>query len=122
MNVQGAEILFEVFDAFGPRDRHDIVALRQHPREGQLRSCASLVPSHLFDAGCEIDVTLKILTLKSRRVSPHILRRKIFITLNVAGEKTASQRAIGNEADAQFAANIQDAVFGIAGPKGVFVL
>jgi hypothetical protein len=122
LNVQGTQILFEVFDALGPRDWHDVFALRQHPRERELRSGASFLASHLFDAGCEVDVALKVLALKSRRVSPHIVGRKIFIALDLAGEKTASERAIRNEADAQFAANIEDAVLGIARPKGIFVL
>jgi hypothetical protein len=122
VKAQGTQILFQVFDAFSARDRHNIFALRQHPREGQLRGCASLLASHLFDSRRELDVALKIVTLESRRVSAHIIGRKIFKALELAGEKAASQRAIGNEADAELAANTQDAVLGIAGPKGVFVL
>src|SRR5258705_3360892 len=98
MDVQSAEIFFEVFHAFGARDGHNIFALREHPGEGELRSGASFLTSHLFDARNELDVALKILALESRRVSPDVVGRKIFVAFDLAGEKTASERTIGNKA------------------------
>src|SRR5205823_11512212 len=47
---------------------------------------------------------------------------QILKTLKLAGQETASQRAVGDEADSQFTAGVEDLVFWIASPQRIFCL
>ena len=54
LDLERADILVEIFDALGARDRHDVLALRQHPGERELGGGAALLPRHRLDLADEL--------------------------------------------------------------------
>src|SRR3954466_3230514 len=115
--INGCQVLLEVFAALGPRNGHDIVALRQHPRERQLSCCCVLFFRDLLNPGYQVQVSLEILSLEPRRLPPVIVGGEIVEALKLAGQESASQGAVWDESDAKLAASGQNFVFRVAGPK-----
>ena len=97
--IDGGRILLQIFAAFGARNRHDVLALRQHPGQGQADS-ASLPDSaancsHLLD---QFKIALKVLALKARTVAPIIVRLKIIGAFDGARQESSAQWTIGDKA------------------------
>src|SRR5437762_8945181 len=99
------------------RNRHDVVALRQHPRQCELGRGAFVLRGDLLDLSDELEILPEILTLKARVLSPEVIGGEIFDTLDLPGEKPAAKRAVGDEADAEHPERVEQAVFGVAGPE-----
>src|SRR6185312_3509630 len=91
------------FDMLGAGDRDDVLALRQHPGERQLRGRAALLLSHLLDFADERDVLLEILPLEARVIAAEIVLGEVVRRLELAGEEPAAERRISDIADAQLA-------------------
>jgi len=53
---------------------------------------------HGFDTANKIEVLLEVFSLEARRIPAVIVGRKIFEAFDLAGEKAAAKRAVGNEA------------------------
>src|SRR5208283_1447228 len=70
----------------------------------------------------EIEVLLEVLALKPWRVAAEVFGRQVIDRLEPSGQETATQRAVGDEPDAQFAHDRQDLGLGLAAPEGVFRL
>ena len=64
-------------------------------------------------------VALKVFSLKSGGSPPVVVRRKIFEPLNLAGKESAAEWGIGDETDAELAANAEHLVFRIARPEDI---
>jgi len=64
-HVERRCILLEIFAALRAGDRHDIVALRQHPGERKLRGCATLLLCQCLDAPDQLEVPCEVLALKA---------------------------------------------------------
>jgi hypothetical protein len=88
IDINRLHILLQVFHPFCTGDRNDVIALRQHPGQRQLRCSAFLLTRNFFNFPDEIKVLLKVLALKSRRVAAVVIRRKIFISRDLASQKT----------------------------------
>ncbi len=122
LDVERLEVLLEVDPALGPEDRDDIVALRQHPGERQLRcACISsggpaprLVPPDPDSSGSSLPGT--------GQVAAVVVGREIGGRLEPASEKPAAQRAVGDESDAELPAGGQHVVLGVPGPEGILGL
>ena len=70
-------------------------------------SCDGVQPLSVGDRLDRVDeaqVLLEVLALEARRVAPVVVRRQIVDALDLAGEKAAPERAVGDEADAELAA------------------
>ena len=117
-----ADIFFQIFSALGSGNRNNVVALREHPRERELRGRAFLFAGDLFDATHQIEILLEVFSLKARRVTAIIVGCEVFEFLKLPGQKSAAEWAIGDETNAEFAAGGQNFVFGIARPERIFGL
>ena len=67
---------------FGPRDRDDVVALRENPGERKLRGRAFFLARNFFAAFHQVEIALEILALKSWRGAAVIVLRQIFEALD----------------------------------------
>ena len=76
-NCTRGDILLQIFPPLRPRNRDNVRTLRQHPGQRQLRSRALFLASYVFHAPHQIQILLKILSLKPRRISPVIIRWQI---------------------------------------------
>src|ERR1051325_1164994 len=104
-------------------NRHDIVGLGEHPREGELCRRAMFLARQFFHPLYHVEIALEIFPLKSRRRSPVIVGWQVLEALEFPGEKTTAQRRVRDKANSQFAARGQDAVvLRIARPERVFRL
>src|ERR671930_2146723 len=65
LDVERADVLLETLDAPGAGDRDDVVALREHPGERELRWGHALRCGELLDLGDEVEVALEVLGLEA---------------------------------------------------------
>src|SRR5207244_4880786 len=77
---------------------------------------------HLLDAHHELQVSLEVLSLKTRVVAPPVVGREIVRRLEAAGEEPAAERAVGDEPDPQLTAQRKNLLLRIARPKRVLGL
>src|SRR5580700_778110 len=102
--VEGSDILFQILAALSARNRHNVVTLREHPCERQLRRLAALFLCNFLNPTHQIKILLKVLALETRGIAPVIVGGKIVEALEPSGQEAASQRAVSDEPDTQFAA------------------
>src|SRR5205807_3213471 len=105
IDIERADVLLEIFSAFGSRDWNDVVALREHPCQRELRRRAFLFASNFFDALYDIEIALKIVALKSRRRPPVVVLRNVFRLLNLTGQESTTKRRVRNKTDSELATN-----------------
>ena len=77
-----------------PGNRDDVFALRQHPRERELGRRAIFFARDLAHPLHQIEVALEILTLKTRRLPPVIIRRQIFELLKEGDDSLAGNEGL----------------------------
>src|SRR6476620_11410267 len=65
-HVNGAHVLLEILATFGAGDGNHVVALRENPRERELRGRASLLGGESLDVAHQLEVLLEVGTLKAR--------------------------------------------------------
>src|SRR5205085_10513490 len=99
-HVNRCRILFQIFSMLRSRDRHNVLTLRHHPCERNLRRSAAFLRCQLFYVFDEFQILLKILALKARRVAAVIVCGKIINALKSSGQKPAPQGAISDKANA----------------------
>src|SRR5581483_4740409 len=104
------------------RDRHDVVALGEHPRKRQLRGRRALFRRELFDFRDELEVLREVLALETGRLAAKIVRSEIFEALDFARQKAATERTVGDESDAELPAGRERSILRIPGPEGIFGL
>src|SRR3954471_10316527 len=109
-------------DALAAGDGHDIVALRQYPRDRQLRGSHTFASRDLFDAVDEVEIAFEVFALEARRLAAVIGRFEVVDRLETSGEEAAADRRVGDEADAQLAHGRQNLVLGIAAPERILGL
>ena len=61
-----------------------------------------------FDQFDQLEIALKVFALKARIVAPPVGGVEVVDAAELAGEETASQRAVGNEGNSQFLGYLQD--------------
>ena len=122
LHLEGADVFLEILPLLRPGDRHDVLALRQHPRERELGRRALLPPRDLLDVRHQVEVLLEVVALEARGVPAVVVGREVVEGAEPAGEEAAAQRAVGDEADAELAAERQDLVLGVARPERVLGL
>ena len=103
-DVERRDVLLEVLHPLRARDRDDVVALRQHPRERELRRGAAFLPRDLLHERHEVEVLLEVLALEARVVAAVVVGREIVDRAELPGQEAAAERAVGDEADAELAA------------------
>src|SRR6185437_1216877 len=89
--VQRIHIFAQIFPSLGSRNWNDVFALRQDPGERQLGRSATFFRSDLAYLANEIQIALKVFSLKSGGGPPVIVRRKVFEPFNLAGKESAAK-------------------------------
>src|SRR5204863_1250433 len=107
LHLQRVEILVDALLALGSRDRDDVLALREQPREYELRRRALLLHRDLLEALHDLDVALEVLALEARMRETPVAVGQIGFALDRAGEHAAPQRRVGDERDAELAGRLQ---------------
>src|SRR3979411_1300841 len=106
----------------GARNRHDIVSLSEHPREGELGRRALVLFRDLLDFRDQLEILLEIRSLKARVLSPEIVFSEIFDSLDLSGEKPATERAVSYETDAEVAERVEQPLLRISRPERILGL
>ena len=96
-------------DRLRPGDRNDVV-VPQQPRERELRSRTALALRERRDRIGEAQIRGEIIGTEARLVPARIVRRQILGTAEASGKKTATERAISDEGDTEFARRRQNVV------------
>ena len=97
----GAGILLDALDARGCPVWGRCRSTRQQPCQRELSRRTSFLTRQSLDGCDQVEIPLKVVSLKAGvRTSP-VVREPIFDRTKVAGEKTASQWAIRDESDPQ---------------------
>src|SRR4029078_6762742 len=121
-DVARARVLSAPLLARGTGNRDDVAPAGQQPGNRQLRGRALLPARERLDALDDLEGLLEVLSLEARIVAPPVVGREIVDRSEAAGEEAAAERAVGDEADAQGAAGVEDALLRIARPQRVFRL
>src|SRR5438094_1778890 len=116
-DLKRPQVFFEVILAAAARNGKDILALREHPGERELRRRATLLPRTLFNPFHHVEVFLELLSLKARGVPPPVVGSQILKALDSPGQETAAERAVGDKGDAKLAAGGDDFVLWFAAPE-----
>ena len=103
LHAERAEVFFQIFAAFSAGDGNDVIALGEKPCKSELAGSAILFFGDGFDAGDQVEILLKIVVLETRRKATVVVWCKILEALDLAGEKTAAERAVGYKSDSQLA-------------------
>src|SRR5262245_27367389 len=67
LDIERADVLLETLDAPSAGDRDDVVALREHPGERELRRGHALRRGKLLDLAHQVEVALEALALEAGR-------------------------------------------------------
>ena len=115
-NLQRPQILIEIFAPLRAGNGHDVLALREHPGQRELRRRAALLARNALDTFEQRQILVEILALETRRLPPVVVLRQVAGRLEAPGQEAAPERAIGDEADAELAAGGEDLLLGLAAP------
>jgi hypothetical protein len=121
-NLQRPQILVEIFSPLRAGNGHDVLALREHPGQRELRRSAPLLARESFDAIEQREVLVEILALEARRLPAVVVLRHVGARLEAPGQKAAPERAMGDEADAELPAAGESFLLGLQAPQRIFGL
>src|SRR5438128_4891966 len=117
-----SRVLLQVLALLGAWDGHDVLSLREQPRERELRRSAALLRRDLAHPLHELQVPLEILPLEPRVVAPVVVRRQVLVPLEAPGEEPTAERAVGDEPDPQLPHGGQDLLLHVPAPERVLRL
>ncbi len=103
-HIQRSDIFFEIFAAFGARNRDDVFTLGKQPCKSQLPRCALLFLCEQFDPSDEVEVLLKIFPLKAWRHAAVIIGGEIIKFLDLSRKESAPKWAVSHKGDTQIRA------------------
>src|SRR3989442_1608276 len=116
------DVLLEVAPPLRARDRDDVVTLRLHPRERELRRRDALLGRNLLDPLDELEVALEVTGLEARIAPPEVVLRQIVRRAKATTQEAAAERAVRDEADPKLAHSRKDLVLGVTRPERVLRL
>src|SRR5262245_44373716 len=91
-HLDRAEVVIEVFDPLCARNRHDVLPLRQYPRQGKLARRAALGRCELLDLPDQVEVLLEVFALEAGRVAPVIVGRQVVECFELSRQEPAGYR------------------------------
>ena len=115
-------VLLQVLAALGARDGNEALRLGQEPREGQLGRRHLLRGGDLLHPVHEFQVLLEVLALEPWSVATPVVLWQILEASQLAGEEAAAERAVRDEADAQFQDGGDEFVLWVAAPQRILGL
>src|SRR4051812_37984716 len=77
-------ILFQIFAAFGARNCYDVLSLPLHPGQSQLGWSADFFFGNLLDARDQVQISMKIFSLKTWEAATLIISIQVFKLLKLA--------------------------------------
>ena len=83
--VERSDIFLDPLGMPGSRNRHDVISLREHPGERELRGRALVLLRDLFHPRDQLEILVEVLTLESRVLSPEIVGGEIVDALDLSG-------------------------------------
>src|SRR5215468_1315902 len=95
-DVQGPEILLQIFSAFSSENGDDVLSLGQDPSQSQLRRGATFRRCERTSPLDQIEVALEILALETRRIATIVVRRQVFKTLDRSAQEPSPEWAVGD--------------------------
>ena len=119
--IERAERFLELVAAARADQRHDVVAARLHPGEGELRGGRALLSRDLAERLDQRDVLGKILGGKARLAGADFARR-VLGRLGAVADEAAGEHAIGDQRDAELAQGRQDVALDAAAEQRIFDL
>src|SRR5581483_3552899 len=120
--VESFQIFFDARTLFCAEDGHYVFALGHYPSQCDLGGSCALGAGESFDMPNQVEIASEVFALEARVELTEVVRGDIFGFLELTGQKTAAERAIGDEANAQLANCGEEIVFRIARPQRVFGL
>src|SRR3989475_10509698 len=117
-----ARVLLEVRPPLGPRDGDDVLALREHPGERELRGLAALARREPLEVAHEVEILLEVLALEAGREAAVVVGREVLEALDLPGQEAPPERAVGDEADPELATGGDEPVLRVAAPERVLGL
>src|SRR5207245_3318588 len=99
LDVHRRDVLLEPLLLLRARDREDVPAAREQPREGHLRRRRAALRRDRFERLDELQVLLEIAGPEARLLAPDVVRRDVLDSPDVAGQQSPAERRIGDEAD-----------------------
>src|SRR5579884_700565 len=106
----------------GAWNGYNVFALGYNPGQCQLAGTALLFIGNLPYSIYQFQVFIEVITLETRVVPAEVVFRNVAGVFKAAGQKAASQRAVGHKTNAQFPGGIEDFLFRISCPERVFSL
>src|SRR3954471_15204943 len=113
-DLRRGDVLLEVLHALRAGDRHDVLASRENPRDGDLARLRIVLAGDLLDHAHELHVLVERLALEARVHAAEVALVEVVGALDRAGQEAAAERRVGHEADAQLARGVEDALLGVA--------
>ena len=120
--VGRVDVLVEPAHLSGAGDRHDERAPAEHPGQGELRRAAALGGGQLLQAGDQRQVVADVLGLETRHAAPEVGGAEASGIGDGAGQEAAAERAVGDEADVELGAQVEQRVLRVPRPQGVLGL
>ena len=122
-HVQRADVLFQILCGAWCRGWARCRRPAPAPRRGRVARRAALLAGDVLDAGApDPGSCWKFSPWKRGERRRKSSSAKSSNRLDLAGQEAAPQGAVGDEADAEFAAGRQNLVFGVAAPQRIFGL
>src|SRR6202008_1824488 len=94
----------------------------KEPCERELAGRAVLLARQKLDTRHEIEILLKVFPLEARREAAVVILGQIREALDLSGKEASTERAVGNEGNAEPARRGENIVLGVARPKRVLGL
>ena len=95
---------------------------REHPHEGELRRSNAFALRPFADKGDERHIVFQCFGCELRQIPSAVSLFEAAVLVDYAREESTSQRAIGNETDAQFFKRRKYLRFRFSPPDGIFAL
>src|SRR5712691_2203594 len=120
--IDRRHVLLEPLLLLRARDREDVGAAREQPRERDLRGSRPVFRRDRLDGFHELEVLLEIARPEARLLAPDVVRRDVVYLPDVSGEEAPPERRVSDEADSKFPARRKDLVLHVPRPQRIFRL
>ena len=115
--LRRGDVLLQPAATFGAGDRHDVLATRQHPRQRQLPGGHAAVagqPTHTLH---DREVAGQVRVGEAGVVTTEVVVRQVVDAGERAGQEAATQRAVGDDPDAELSRRRHDLLLQLTAPQ-----
>src|ERR1700741_1286187 len=116
------EIFVDALAALGAWNGDDVLALREHPGQRELRRRAALLTGNFFNALRKGDVLVQRIALEARMLQAAVALGQVGLAVHRAGQHAAAERRVGDERDAELPGRLEGLLSLFSVQQGIFVL